>query len=204
MKLHWSPRSPFVRKVMIAAHELGLTDGLDCVRTVVHPLKPHEGLIADNPLIKLPTLVLDDGTPVYDSRVICEYLDTLSDRVTLFPAAFPARLAALRDQALGDGLMDVALLWLMERVGPPDDQRKAMIAAFARKTDATLDRMEADIATIAARPFDIGQLTIGVSLLYLDFRFSALAWRETRPRLAAWHETFAQRPSVLANPARDD
>ena len=89
MKLHWSPRSPFVRKVMIAAHELGLADRLDCVRTVVATTKPHALLMEENPLSKIPTLVLDDGTVIYDSPVICEYLDRLHDGPKLIPAALP-------------------------------------------------------------------------------------------------------------------
>ncbi len=92
MKLHWSPRSPFVRKVMIVAHELGLVDRLDCTRTVAATTKPHDVLMKDNPLSKLPTLVLADGTVIYDSPVICEYFDSLHDGRKLFPAAMPERL----------------------------------------------------------------------------------------------------------------
>ena len=106
MKLHWSPRSPFVRKVMIAAHELGLMDRLTCVRTVAASTKPHAELMRDNPLSKIPTLVLDDGTVLYDSRVICEYLDTLGPAAKLFPSSGPVRMLALRRQALGDGFPD--------------------------------------------------------------------------------------------------
>lgn len=204
MLLHWSPRSPFVRKVLIAAHELGLTERLRRVRTVVHPETPHEGLLADNPLSKLPTLVLADGTAIYDSRVICEYLDRLNGSPSLFPQDDGLRLAALRDQALGDGLLDIALLWLLERVEPEERRNAKLIAAFQTKLTASLDYLEASIAAIARRPFDIGQLSIGSALLYLDFRFAAAAWREGRPALAAWHATFCARPSVLANPAADD
>lgn len=161
MKLHWSPRSPFVRKVMIAAHELGLAERFSTVRTVVHPEVPHEGLMADNPLSKLPTLVLDDGSALFDSRVICEYFDGLAGGARLFPAAGSERLAALRDQAMGDGLMDIALLWLMERYEPEERRSPKLIAAFQTKVARTLDRLDADIGAIAARPYDIGHLTIG-------------------------------------------
>lgn len=204
MKLHWSPRSPFVRKVMIAAHELGLAERFSTVRTVVHPEVPHEGLMADNPLSKLPTLVLDDGSALFDSRVICEYFDGLAGGARLFPAAGSERLAALRDQALGDGLMDIALLWLMERYEPEERRSPKLIAAFQTKLARTLDRLEADIGAIAARPYDIGHLTIGTSLSYLDFRFPDLAWRNGHDRLAAWHAGFAARPAVQANPVVDD
>ena len=101
MKLHWSPRSPFVRKVMIAAHEIGIVARLECVRSVAAMTRPHLELMRDNPLSKIPTLVRDDGVVLYDSRVICEYFDTLHTCHKLFPAAPEARFTALRQQALG-------------------------------------------------------------------------------------------------------
>ena len=204
MKLHWSPRSPYVRKVMIAAHEMRLADMLECVRTVVSPFAPAEELFADNPLNKLPTLVLDDGTAVYDSRVVCEYLDGLHDGPKLFPAGGPERLQALRDQALGDGLLDVLMMRLVERLKPEEQRSPQIVASNERKTAAALDRLEADIGRLEARPFDIGHVAIGTALGYADFRFASDAWRDTRPRLAAWHKGFAERPSVLAVPVRDD
>jgi glutathione S-transferase len=119
MKLHWSPRSPFVRKVMVFAHEAGLVDRLTCVRTVVAMKEPNAALLADNPLSKIPTLVLEDGSSLYDSGVICEYLDTLHGRTKLFPAEGQARWTALRRQALGDGFLDFLLLWRHERERSP-------------------------------------------------------------------------------------
>ncbi|MCP4559085.1 MAG: glutathione S-transferase family protein [Bosea sp.] len=202
--LHWSPRSPFVRKVLIAAHERGLADSFERVRTVVHPEAPHEGLFEDNPLNKLPTLVLSDGSSLYDSRVICEYLDLIGDAAPLFPPTGAHRLAALRDQALGDGILDFALVWLLERTKPEAMQSERLIAAFQRKLAAALDRLERDAGALAARPFDIGHVSIGAALLYLDFRFPSEAWREGRPAIADWHARFAERPSVIANPAIAD
>ena len=204
MKLHWSPRSPFVRKVMIAIHEIGLQDQVTCVRTVAAAMKTHEGLMDDNPLSKLPTLVLDDGTPVYDSHVICEYLDARHAPARLFPAGWPERLVALRHEALGDGLMDLALLWLIERQRGPGMQSEALVTAFSRKVERVLERLEKDIAALTSRPFDIGHLTIGTALGYLDFRFAFLNWRDGHPALAAWHAQFLARPSVKANPVVDD
>src|SRR5262245_47288350 len=115
MKLHWSPRSPFVRKVMIVAHELGLVDRLNCVRTVAATTRPHPELMLDNPLSKIPTLVLDDGAVLYGSRVICEYLDGLHTGRKLFPTDTKARMTALRRQSLGDGALDFLLLLRNER-----------------------------------------------------------------------------------------
>jgi glutathione S-transferase len=204
MKLHWSPRSPFVRKIMIAANEHGLADRLKLTRTVVHPEAVNETLLADNPLSKLPTLVLDDGTALYDSRVICEYLDTISSGTTLFPSASGHRFAALRNQALGDGMLDILLTLLVERVKPEVQQSPKLIAAINRKIEASLDRLETDIGTIAARPFDIGHLTVGAALLYLDFRFQADNWHVGRPNLSVWYKTFCRRPSVVASPVNDD
>jgi len=104
MKLHWSPRSPFVRKVMVAAHDIGVADRIQTVRTVAAMTKPHPDLMIDNPLSKIPTLVLDNGTVLYDSNVICEYLDHLNGGPKLFPVPFEERMTALRRQALGDGI----------------------------------------------------------------------------------------------------
>jgi glutathione S-transferase len=204
MKLHWSPRSPFVRKVMIAIHEIGLQGQVTCVRTAAAAMKAHEGLMDDNPLSKLPTLVLDDGAPVYDSHVICEYLDAQRAPARLFPAKWPERLVALRHEALGDGLMDLGLLWLIERQRGAGMQSEALVAACARKVERVVERLEQDIATLTGRPFDIGHLTIGTALGYLDFRFSFLNWRDGHPALAAWHAQFLERPSVKANPVVDD
>ena len=116
MKLHWSPRSPFVRKVMIVAHERGLIDRLNCVRTVVAMTTPHAELMRDNPLSKIPALVLDDGTALYDSPVICEYLDALDGKPQLFPLDRKRRILALRRQALGDGFLDLLVLARNERL----------------------------------------------------------------------------------------
>ena len=203
MKLYWSSRSPFVRKVMIAAHELGLNDQLHCVRTVVHPNAPNDALMEDNPLSKLPTLVLDNGKPVYDSRVICEYLDSLRGGGILFPASYPLRLDALREQALGDGLMDLALLWLIERAKPEEVRSSELIAACRKKVVRAVGRLETDLDKMINRSLDIGQITIGAALLYFDFRFNEEGWRDGHPRLASWHQSFAERPSVIANPAVD-
>lgn len=201
MKLHWSPRSPFVRKVMIVAHERGLVPRMTCVRTVAATAKPHAELMKDNPLSKIPTLVLDDGTVLYDSPVICEYLDAL-EAPKLFPTEPRRRLSALRRQALGDGFLDLLVLLRDERMrAQPSDTHLASAAARKR---AILDHLEADAAPLAAVPFDIGHVAIGCALSYLDFRYADEDWRAAHPRLAAWHATFAARPSVRATEPIDD
>ena len=202
MKLHWSPRSPFVRKVMVAVHELGLVDRITCVRTVAATAKPHAELMRDNPLSKIPTLVLDDGTVIYDSPVICEFLDGLSGAPKLHPAEPKARFVALRRQALGDGFLDLLVLLRDERMrANPSDVHKA--SAAARKA-AVLDSLEAEAEALSAAPFGIGHIAIGCALSYLDFRYADEDWRKAHPRIAAWHAGFAARPSVRATEPVDD
>lgn len=198
MKLHWSSRSPFVRKVMVAAHETGLAGRIECVRTVVAPTKPNPEVMALNPLNKLPTLVLDDGQALFDSRVIVEYLDGLHTGQKLFPAAGPARIETLRRQALGDGILDFLLAGLSERARPEPQQSAELKAALGVKFKAAFDYLEADADRIADGPFDIGRIAIACVLGYADFRYGAENWRGGRPRLAAWAETIATRPSLVA------
>lgn len=204
MKLHWSPRSPYVRKVMIMAHEAGIAHQIECVRTVVSMFKPADELFADNPLNKLPTLVLDDGSALFDSRVICEYLDTCHGGPRLFPETGNERLVTLRNQALGDGLLDVSMMRLTERLKPEERRTEAIILSNERKSSAAVDRLESDIALLTDRAFDIGHIAIGTALGYLDFRFDVDNWRNGHPKLAAWHAEFVQRPSVQAVPVEDD
>ena len=202
MKLHWSPRSPFVRKVMIVAHEAGLVDRLTLVRTVAASTKPHPQLMRDNPLSKIPTLVLDDGTVLYDSPVICEYVDRMHAGPKLFPPDGAARMTALRRQALGDGFLDFLLLWRDERArAQPSDAHLASYAARRKSTLATIEREVDDLATSA---FSIGHIALGCALGYLDFRFAAEDWRGDHPRLARWHADFDARPSVQATEPIDD
>jgi glutathione S-transferase len=193
MKLHWSPRSPFVRKVMVAAHELGVVDRLETVRTVVAMTEPNQALLAENPLNKIPTLVLDDGTVLYDSQVICEYFQDLAGGEALIPATGKARWDVLRRHALANGLLDLLILWRNERAKPhPHDK---LLAACSVKSAAALARLEEEASE---RPADLGAITTAIAGDYLDFRFPDLRWRERCPRLAAWQARFAQRPSMLA------
>jgi glutathione S-transferase len=202
MKLHWSPRSPFVRKVMIVAHESGLADRLTLVRTVAATTKPHPELMRDNPLSKIPTLVLDDGTVLYDSPVICEYLDRMHAGPKLLPPDGAARMTALRRQALGDGFLDFLLLWRDERArAQPSDVHLASYAAKRKSTLATIDR---EVDDLAASAFSVGHIALGCALGYLDFRFAAEDWRGDHPRLARWHADFGARPSVQATQPIDD
>lgn len=196
MVLHWSPRSPFVRKVMVAAQELGLADQLTLRRTVVRMTEPNRDLLADNPLSKIPTLVLDDGTVLYDSVVICEYLNALASG-KLFPNG-PLRWTTLSRQALANGLLDILVLWRNERDKPTGRQTASWLDGFRLKSDTALDYFERLAARLSEEAFDIAHVTLGCCLSYLDFRFADLNWRQGRPGLAAWHETFCARPSAQA------
>lgn len=204
MKLLWSSRSPFVRKVMVAACEVGVAGRLVTERVIVGADNPNPGVMALNPLNKIPTLVLDDGAVLYDSRVIAEYLDTLHDGPRLFPPAPPARWRALRRQALGDGLMEVIVLRLGEQARPDQTRSASHLAAFTFKIRSALDRLEAEAAAAGpdAAP-DIGDIAIACALAHLDFRFAADAWRSGRSSLSAWFEAFADRPSMRATAYAD-
>jgi glutathione S-transferase len=204
VRLHWSPRSPFVRKVMIAAQVAGLADRIECVRSLAAATKPNPEIMRDNPLSKIPTLVLDDGSALYDSPVICEYFDGLHDGPKLFPAGGPARLTALRRQALGDGLLDVLLLWRGEQLRPEARQSPDHLAAFEAKTWAALDALEREAPDLAKSAFNIGHIAIGCALGYLDFRFPELDWRAGRPQLADWQRSFEALEAVRAVPVVDD
>lgn len=194
MKLHWSPKSPYVRKVMVCAHELGLVDRLELVRSVAAMLKPNPRLMVDNPLSKIPTLVLDDGFTLFDSVVICEYLDDLAQG-SLFPAEGADRWQALRWHALGDGLLDALILWRNER--ERDVPLTPLMDAFELKTRSCLQLLDEEAMALTETTFSIGHVTIACALGYLDYRFDALGWRHVGPRLAAWFAEVRTRPSLL-------
>lgn len=194
MKLHWSPRSPYVRKVMVCAHELQLLPRIELVRSVAAMLQPNVVLMRDNPLSKIPTLVLDDGSTLFDSVVICEYLNDLAGG-TLLPAGGPQRWQALRWQALGDGLLDVLILWRNERERAEGSRSEPLTAAFDTKTLAALAQLDKEAGLLAQTPLSIGHITLMCTLGYLDYRFAALGWRGQAPALAAWYASLQSRPA---------
>lgn len=199
MKLHSNPASPYGRKVKVAAHEKGLIDRITVHMLSTSPLGPDLGLVADNPLGKIPCLILEDGSPLYDSRVICEYLDALSDRPRLIPTQTAERWDTLRLQALADGLLDAALLVRYETFLRPEEYRwPAWIDGQLDKVSRALDRLEAIDAPGFGGRLDLGTISVACALGYLDFRFADLEWRATRPALSDWFVGFAARPSMLA------
>ncbi len=199
MELLWSPRSPFVRKVMIVLHETNQVDDLTLERNVVAMAAPNDTVMKSNPLNKIPTLVLDDGTVLFDSRVICEFFDRRHAGPRLFPGEPEAYFQALTRQAVGDGLMDLLLVWrnwFQDRELPFNDTTDPYLRAFALKTDTTLNTLELAAPGLAATPLSIGHVSIGCALGLLDFRWPDIDWRGRRPALAAWYTEFAQRPSM--------
>lgn len=193
MKLHWSPKSPYVRKVMIVAHELDLLARIELVRSVAAMLKPNERLMRDNPLSKIPTLVLDNGFTLFDSGVICEYLNDLGGG-NLFPASGIEHWQVLRWHALGDGFLDALILWRNERERA--QPLPTLIDAFMLKSRATLQLLDDEAQALVEMPLSIGHIAIACALGYADYRFDALGWRDQAPRLAEWFSEVMKRPSL--------
>jgi glutathione S-transferase len=195
MKLRHAAASPFVRKVMVVAHEHGLADCVELVPTTVSPVQANESLAPENPLMKVPSLTTDDGQVLFDSPVICEYLDSLAGGGKLFPASGAARWNALRQQALGDGILDALILCRYETTRPEDRR-------WAGWTDGQMKKAHQGLATAEREdlsgPRTIGHVTLGCTLGYLDFRFPNDGWRQRHPRLAAWYREAEQLPSMQA------
>ncbi len=204
MKLRYAPTSPYVRKVMVVALETGLAERIERIPTVVAPTKLNDEMARENPLVKVPSLTTDDGLVLYDSPVICEYLDTLNPGAKLFPAAGKARWLALRQQALGDGILDAAILGRYEILRPKEYQWQDWIDAQLRKVRGALAALEMEVeGSELGGPLTIGQLTVGCALGYLDFRYAGEGWRQRHRRLAAWFEEFSQRKSMQLTVPRD-
>jgi glutathione S-transferase len=196
MKLIYNPASPYVRKVMVLAHELKLADRIELISETVLPHKPNAAVAGSNPLMKVPTLLLDDGSALFDSRVIVEYLDVLAGG-KFIPATGPQRWVALRLQALADGVLDAAVLIRYERaLRPAEKQWADWIDGQLLKIRQGLDALEAQAGSSST--VTIGDIAAACALGYLDFRFPDENWRATHPRLAAFYERFSARPSMLA------
>ena len=196
MKLLYSGASPYVRKVMVVAHEAGLVDRLELVPSSVGPTVVNAEVAAENPLVKVPTLVIESGHSLFDSRVIVEYLDTLHGGRRLFPAEGPARWTALRRQAIADGLLDAALLIRYENNLRPEPQR------WQAWTDGQFRKVRQALASLAEEglgdELTVGEIATGCALGYLDFRFPGEDWRGAHPALGAWYAKIAERPSFVA------
>ena len=199
LKLLYAPTSPYVRKVMVCAHLTGLADQIQWLDSAAHPVRRDDRIARHNPLAKVPTLILSDGSALYDSRVICEYLADLGHDDVLFPAAGPLRWQALTRQALGDGLLDAALLARYELTArPPESQWPAWREAQLAKVASCLAAIEQQAPALAPQHPTIGEVTLGCALGYLDFRFPELDWRARHPDAARWEQAFAALPAMQA------
>ena len=195
MILRSSPSSPFVRKVRIAVSLLGLDDRIEVRETDLND--PADTIRAQNPLGKIPALVLDDGTTLYDSRVILEYLDHHAGGGRIIPREPKARFAALRLQALCDGVLDASVLLVYEsRYRPPEMEGKSWVERQQDKVKRALAALEASPPKLDALP-DVGQIALACVLGYLDLRFGS-EWRKNHPKLVAWHDAFAAQVPTFA------
>ncbi len=196
MKLVYSATSPFVRKVMVALIETGLRETVALETVAITPLEPGALVPAINPLGKVPCLVLDDGTALFDSRVITRYLDTLHSGTPLYPdgAALWARLTL---EALADGMLEAAVLMVYERVlRDAAQQSPDWVEAQWLKISRVLSHLDSVADTLET--VDMASIAVAAALGYLDFRHADRNWRGLAPKLAAWEAGFSQRPAMQA------
>jgi glutathione S-transferase len=192
MKLHYSAGSPFVRKVVACAIARGIDN-----RIALVPIDPHvspAGLLKDNPLSKVPCLVLEDGTAVYDSPVICEYLDAVGEANGLFPSSGTPRWVRISVMhALADGIMDASVARRMNFGKPMDETRAAYVARQKAAVTRGLAKLESDPPQGLT---DIGAIAVACALGYLDFRFADEPWRPAHPNLASWFAEVSKLPQL--------
>lgn len=195
MILRSSDPSPFGRKVKIVAKMLGIYDQLTVEMSNTND--PADTLRQQNPLGKIPILILDDGRKIFDSRVICEYLDAQVDGATLHPTESDARWEALTLQALGDGIVDASILQVYEtRMRPEDKRHEDWLSYQADKVKRSLDHLSTNPPSLAG-DLTIGHVAIACALGYLDLRFDG-KWRESYPTLVTWLDTFDARVPAFA------
>lgn len=194
MKILFSPFSPYVRKCLVTGHEVGLNDRIQLLPSAASPVNRDAAIIPNNPLGKVPTFFTDSGEVLYDSRVICEYLNDLG-KGTLFPHG-AARWPALTLQSLADGMLDAALLTRYEGTMRPQQFQ------WADWANAQYNKVETSLDHLNAHPYwlesgvHIGTISVGCALWYLDLRFADRQWRERAPRVAEWYARFSQRDAM--------
>lgn len=194
MKLYHSPLSPYVRKVMVVAHETGLLDDIELIAGTGTPLEPNDDTVAVNPLGKIPALVTEDGQTLYDSRVICRYLDNQGG-AGLYPSG-ATQFPVLAREALADGIMDAGILatyeWRLRpealRFQPWIDAQRAKVARAIEEADRHIDALAGHLT--------IDKIALGCALGYVDFRLGDMNWRDDHPGLAAWYKEFSARQSM--------
>lgn len=199
MQLIYAPASPFARKVRVLASETGLSHRLELIETSVLPVSVNERVNLLNPLGKIPVLLTDEGEALYDSRVICEYLDSLHDQPRLFPTNPALRWRTLRLAALADGLMEASVLTRYERAArPAERQWDEWIDGQLSKVRRGLKSLNDNVGQLQG-PLDIAQIGVACALGYLDFRFAELSWRNEFPGLVAFQDKFSERESMRSS-----
>ena len=202
LRLYGSPRSPFVRKVLIVAREAGVIDGIAVEHVRVMSTAPTEAMLEINPLGQIPALVLSDGEVIYDSAAICHYLDVECGHGLLHPMPPHERTRMMRRQALGDTLSTLLLTWMGEKSRAQQEQSEIRIAAVRKKLPYIFTALENDVR---ASSFDVGHAACVAALGYLEFRLAAECdWRATHSQLAHWFADVSTRPSVAATTYFDE
>ena len=197
MKLFYSPTSPYVRKVMVLLHETGQLDDVELMSSVTSPVDTNADLKAKNPLGKVPALVRDDGPTLFDSRVICAYLDS-KGHCGLYSSG-SGRFETLTLEALADGILDAALAMTYEkRLRPKDKSWDAWGDAQWEKVDRACSALNTIWMSHLSGPLDMGQIAVGCALSYVDFRHDARGWRKGNTALADWYAAFSERDSMVA------
>lgn len=194
MQLFDNPASPFCRKVKVVLHETGQVGDVALLPAAGHPIASAEMPTAHNPLGKIPALIREDGPAIYDSRVICRFLNDRAN-AGLYPASHIWETLTL--EATADGIMDAAVLMVYEaRCRPVAMQSHDWVEGQWEKIARTLDALETRWMSHLTGPLDIGQIAVGCALGYLDFRHSDRTWRKTRSALDDWATRFSARPAM--------
>ncbi|TKT78270.1 glutathione S-transferase [Aquamicrobium sp. LC103] len=198
VRLFHSPASPFVRKVLVVAMERGVEDRIEPLPSAAGPVKRDQTIVVHNPSGKVPSAILEDGTPLFDSRVICLYVDSLpGGGASLYPQD-TRRFTVLTLEALADSILDAALLCRYERVMRPAElQWDDWYNGQMEKIDSGLNDLENRWIDAISGDFHAGAVAVACALGYLDFRFADKDWRSGNPRLASWFEATSRRPSMI-------
>lgn len=199
LRLYYSTASPFARKVLVAAHELGLFERIELVSLATNPVAQHQELASANPLARIPTLVTPDAGALYDSRVILAYLDEIHGAGSIIPSRGAARFAALRREALADGIMDTLTSMRYETFLRPEALRWAeFLLGQHERVLRSIKVLEAEAGSLQRGDWLIGEIAVASLLGYLDFRFPDIDCRSPAPVLAAWYLAVTDRPSIRA------
>jgi glutathione S-transferase len=197
MKLYYSPGSPYARKVRVVAMETRLDKKMEMVNVALTPVAPNADVDKHNPIGKIPALSVK-GMDLFDSPVICEYLDSQHKGRKLFPRKGRDRWMALRQQAMADGLLDAAILTRYENALRPEDRRwPEWSQGQLKKVNGVLGQLEAEAKSLKGK-LTIGTISVACALGYLDFRFGDLGWKDKHPKLAKWFAQASKLPSLKA------